>query len=73
VIDESDSQYEKHFDPRISILLPISIADNVEKFRINLRWTTSIRKFCSIAKILLPDSIEIDDKITPLNAESSMH
>jgi hypothetical protein len=36
VIDESDSQYEKHFDPRISIFLPISIADDSEKFLINL-------------------------------------
>jgi hypothetical protein len=36
VIDESDPQSEKHFDPRISIFLPISIADDFEKFRINL-------------------------------------
>jgi hypothetical protein len=36
VIDETDSQSEKHFDPRISILLPISISDDFEKFRINL-------------------------------------
>jgi hypothetical protein len=36
VIDESDSQKEKHFDPRISIFIPISIADDFEKFRINL-------------------------------------
>jgi hypothetical protein len=35
VIDESDSQHEKHFDPRISIFLPISIPDDSEKFRIN--------------------------------------
>jgi hypothetical protein len=32
VIDESDLQDEKHFDPRISIFLPISIADDCEKF-----------------------------------------
>jgi hypothetical protein len=32
VIDESDSQFEKHFDPRISIVRVISIADDSEKF-----------------------------------------
>jgi hypothetical protein len=31
VIDESDLQYEKHFDPTISIFLPISISDDFEK------------------------------------------
>jgi hypothetical protein len=36
VIDESDLQNEKQFDPRISIFLPISIADDPEKFSINL-------------------------------------
>jgi hypothetical protein len=36
VIDESDLQYEKHFDPRISIFIPISIADEFEKLLINL-------------------------------------
>jgi hypothetical protein len=36
VIDESEEQDEKHFDPRISILLPISISDDLQKFRINL-------------------------------------
>jgi hypothetical protein len=36
VIDESDLQDEKHFDPRMAIVLPISIADDFEKFRINL-------------------------------------
>jgi hypothetical protein len=36
VIDESDSQDEKHFDPKISTFLPISIADDLVKFRINL-------------------------------------
>jgi hypothetical protein len=35
-IDESDLQFEKQFEPRISIFLPISISDNLEKFRINL-------------------------------------
>jgi hypothetical protein len=36
VIDESDSQDEKHFDPRILILLPSSIADDFQKCPINL-------------------------------------
>jgi hypothetical protein len=36
VIDESDPQNEKHFNPRISIARPISIADDCEKVRINL-------------------------------------
>jgi hypothetical protein len=36
VIDESEKQYEKHSDPRISIFLPISITDDSEKLRINL-------------------------------------
>jgi hypothetical protein len=36
VIDESVSQYEKLLDPRISIFIPISIADDVAKFQINL-------------------------------------
>jgi hypothetical protein len=31
VIDESDSQYEKHFDPRISTLLGIEIDRSDEK------------------------------------------
>jgi hypothetical protein len=31
VIDESDSQSEKHFDPRISIFPQISIRDDSEK------------------------------------------
>jgi hypothetical protein len=36
VIDESDLQDEEQFDPPISIFLPTSIDDDVEKFRINL-------------------------------------
>jgi hypothetical protein len=36
VIDESDLQREKHFDPRISIFLPISIFDDRETLKINL-------------------------------------
>jgi hypothetical protein len=36
MIDESDIQFEKQFDPRISTFRPISIADDVEKLRINL-------------------------------------
>jgi hypothetical protein len=31
VIDESDSQFEKQNDPKMSILLAISISDDVEK------------------------------------------
>jgi hypothetical protein len=73
VIDESNSQDEKQCDPRISIFLPISITDDSEKFRINLRERTSIRRSFSITKISFPDSIEIDDKVTPRNAEPSMN
>jgi hypothetical protein len=29
VIDESELQLEKHFDPRISTFIPISIADEL--------------------------------------------
>jgi hypothetical protein len=36
VIDETKLQDEKQFDPRISICPAISIADEFEKFRINL-------------------------------------
>jgi hypothetical protein len=36
VIDKSDLQFEKHPDPTISIFLPSSIADDSEKFLINL-------------------------------------
>jgi hypothetical protein len=36
VSDESDSQDEKHFDPRISIEAGIVIFDDCEKLRINL-------------------------------------
>jgi hypothetical protein len=36
VIDESDLQYEKQLDPKISIFLPISIDDDPKTFRINL-------------------------------------
>jgi hypothetical protein len=35
-IDESDSQSEKHDEPRISISHGISICDDFEKLRINL-------------------------------------
>jgi hypothetical protein len=35
-IDESDSQNEKHDEPRISISPAISICDDIEKLRINL-------------------------------------
>jgi hypothetical protein len=38
-----------------------------------LWWRISIRKSFSITKILLPDSIEIDDKGTLINAKPSMH
>jgi hypothetical protein len=32
-----------------------------------------IRKLFSITKISFPDSIEIDDNVTPINAEPSMN
>jgi hypothetical protein len=73
VIDESDLQFEKQYDPRISIFIPISIVGDLEKFRINLWWKTSIRKSFSITKISFPDSIEIDNGVTPTNAELSMN
>jgi hypothetical protein len=69
VIDESDWQHEKQLDPRISIWLARAISDDSEKFRINLWWTTSIRRPFSITKISFPDSIVIDDNVTPRNAE----
>jgi hypothetical protein len=49
------------------------MAYEFEKFRINLWWRTSIRKLFSITKISFPDSIEIDDKVTLINEESSMN
>jgi hypothetical protein len=73
VINESGSQYEKQNDPRISIFLSISIIIDLEKFRINLWSRTSIRKSFSRTKISFPDAIEIDDRITPINAEPSMN
>jgi hypothetical protein len=36
LVDESDSQNEKLFDPTISIFRPMSIDDDFQKFRINL-------------------------------------
>jgi hypothetical protein len=36
VIDESDVQSLKHFEPRVSTLLGISISEDFEKCRINL-------------------------------------
>jgi hypothetical protein len=57
----------------MSILLAISISDDVEKVWTNLWWRISIKKLFSITKISFPDSIEIDDKITPINAELSMN
>jgi hypothetical protein len=51
----------------------MSIDDDFQKFRINLWWRTSIKKSFSITKISFPDSIEIDDKITPINIEPSMN
>jgi hypothetical protein len=38
-----------------------------------LWWRTSIRKSFSITKISFPDSIEIDNWVTPRNAEPSMN
>jgi hypothetical protein len=73
VIDESDWHEKKQYDPIISILHPISILDDFEKFRINLWWRTSIRMSFSITKISFPDSIEIDDKVTPIDAKPSMN
>jgi hypothetical protein len=54
-------------------LLPISIADDFEKCRINLWWEISIRKSFSITNISFPDSIETDNKVTSINAEPSMN
>jgi hypothetical protein len=50
--DESDSQYEKHEDPRISISDEIVRFDDDEKFRINRRSTKSIRKSFGITNRL---------------------
>jgi hypothetical protein len=73
VIDESDLQSEKHFDPRISTLFGISIVDAFWKFWINLWSRISRRNPFSTTKISFPDSIEVDDKVTPTNAEPSMN
>jgi hypothetical protein len=73
VIDECDLQNEKQLDPRISIFSPISISDDFEKLRINFCWRTSIKKLFSTTKISFPDSIEIDDNVTPRNAELWMN
>jgi hypothetical protein len=40
MIDESDLQCEKHFDPRISIFIPTSIFEDSKKFATG----TSIRE-----------------------------
>jgi hypothetical protein len=71
VIDESELQCEKHFDPRISIFRGSSIFDSSKRSRINLCCTTSIRRPFSRTKISFPDSIEIDDRVTSINAEPS--
>jgi hypothetical protein len=73
MIDESDSQREKYFDSRISTCLGISISDDSEKFRINLRSKTLIRNPLSRTKMSFSDSIEIDHRITSINAEPLMN
>jgi hypothetical protein len=73
VIAESALQNEKHFDPTISILFGISISDDPQRLRINLCRKTSIKSPLSTTRISLPDSIEIEDRITWRNAEPSMN
>jgi hypothetical protein len=72
VIDESELQYEKQDDPRISIWLGISTFDDFERLWLNLWWTTSRRKSFSITKISFLDSIEIDDKVRTLKSEGDL-
>jgi hypothetical protein len=73
VIDESDSQCEKHFDPRISTLFGISNSNDYENLQINLRLIISRRIPFWILNVSLPDSIEIDDRVTRRNAEPTMN
>jgi hypothetical protein len=73
VIDESDLQNEKQDDPRISTLFGISTSDDPEIYRINLWSRISIKNPFSTTNISFPDSIEMDDRVTPRNAEPSMN
>jgi hypothetical protein len=52
VIDESDSQYEKHFDPRISTLLGIKIDSSDE----SENASDSIRVKCEFDSNVIDES-----------------
>jgi lysophospholipid acyltransferase (LPLAT)-like uncharacterized protein len=54
-------------------LIGISTVDDVQKFRTNSWWTTSIRNPFSRTNLSFPDSSEIDDNIRPANAEGLMN
>jgi hypothetical protein len=53
------------------ISIDITISDDPKTFRINLLSTTSINNLFSRTKISFPDSIEIDDRVTPIYAGQS--
>jgi hypothetical protein len=54
-------------------LFAISTSDDFETFRINLWWIISMRRPFVTAKDLFAESIEIDDRVTPIKAEPSMN
>jgi hypothetical protein len=73
VIDESDLHHEKHDEPKISTEREIVIFDELEKLRINLCDTISIKNAFIISKIVFPDSIEIESIVTSANADPSIN
>jgi hypothetical protein len=73
VIDERDLQHEKHDEPRIAREQGIVISAELEKLRINLCVTKSIKKAFIISKIVFPVSIEIDSMFTEANADPSIN
>jgi hypothetical protein len=66
VIDESNSQSKKQFEPRTSIWIGATKYDDSEKVSRNFKWTISITKS-------FLDSFEIEDNLTSQNAETSMN
>jgi hypothetical protein len=71
VIDESEEQFRKQDEPRISISARMWTLDEFEKLRINLRWILSIRKSRSMTNVSLPISIEIEDNMVGIMIDES--
>jgi hypothetical protein len=71
VIIETDLHFAKDGDPTIAIFLDFTIYDDPKTFRIDLLSTPSINNLFSMTKIRFLDSIKIDDRVTPKNAEPS--